>query len=80
MQVDRIRSVFLEATKNLSGGTGLLSIDQLAGMFGVSVRTIRRLHAAGYGPVRIRRSHRLMYRPSDVEAWLQTTQSTEEQA
>jgi hypothetical protein len=47
-----------------------LSIHQLAAMAGVTVRTLRRWHAAGGGPNREKRGRRLMYHIYDVEAWL----------
>jgi hypothetical protein len=48
----------------------LFSVEELAQFLEVSVRSIRRLHAAGVAPPRIRRSGRLMYPMNDVLAWL----------
>jgi predicted DNA-binding transcriptional regulator AlpA len=51
----------------------LFSIEELAQFLGISVRTLRRMHAAGKAPPRIRRSKKLMY---PVEAFLQWKTST----
>jgi Helix-turn-helix domain len=48
----------------------LFTIEELAQFLEVSVRSIRRLHAAGVAPPRIRRSGRLMYPKDGVLAWL----------
>ena len=48
----------------------LFSVGELAQFLEVSVRSIRRLHAAGVAPPRIRRSGRLMYPVNGVLAWL----------
>jgi hypothetical protein len=48
----------------------LFSVEELAQFLEVSVRSIRRMHAAGVAPPRIRRSKRLMYPANDVLAWL----------
>lgn len=47
-----------------------MSIEELAARMGVSVRTIRRLHASDGGPQRTKRSRRFMYLRADVEEWL----------
>jgi predicted DNA-binding transcriptional regulator AlpA len=51
----------------------LLSIEELAASLGVSVRTIRRLHAMGEGPDRVRIGRRQMYRKLTVDAWCAAT-------
>lgn len=48
----------------------LFSIEELAEFLEVSVRSIRRMHAAGVAPPRLRRSRRLMYPKDGVLAWL----------
>ena len=48
----------------------LFSVEELAQFLEVTVRTIRRMHAAGVAPPRIRRSRRLMYPKDGVLAWL----------
>ena len=48
----------------------LFSVEELAQFLEVSVRTIRRMHAAGVAPPRIRRSRRSMYPKDGVLAWL----------
>ncbi|TPI28454.1 MerR family DNA-binding transcriptional regulator [Mesorhizobium sp. B3-2-1] len=53
--------------------TNLVSIEELAAMLGVSVRTIRRYQAAGLTPSRIRRSRQLLYKHADAEAWVVST-------
>ncbi|WP_461479490.1 helix-turn-helix transcriptional regulator [Mesorhizobium jarvisii] len=51
----------------------LVSIQDLAAMAGVSLRTLRRRQAAGEMPPRIQRCRSLMYRRSDAEAWIERT-------
>ena len=48
----------------------LFSVEELAQFLEVSVRSIRRMHAAAVAPPRIRRSKRLMYPVDGVLAWL----------
>ncbi|TIQ44617.1 helix-turn-helix domain-containing protein [Mesorhizobium sp.] len=52
------------------GRPDLVSIEELAAILGVSVRTVRRYQAAGLTPTRIRRSRQMMYRRLDVENWI----------
>jgi predicted DNA-binding transcriptional regulator AlpA len=60
----------LAAARARSAASDLLSITELAQQLDVSVRTIRRWQALGDAPPRVKRSRRLMYRLSDVMAWL----------
>ncbi len=46
----------------------LLTIDQVAGVLGVSVKTVRRLVARGFPHIRIRRMVR--FDPADVQRWI----------
>jgi Helix-turn-helix domain len=48
----------------------LFSVDELAQFLEISVRSIRRMHAAGTAPPRIRRSRRMMYPVNGVLSWL----------
>jgi hypothetical protein len=47
-----------------------VSVDELAKFLDISVGSIRRMHAAGAAPPRIRRSRRWMYPVNGVLAWL----------
>jgi len=50
----------------------VLRIEQVAELFGCSVRHVRNLHREGRMPPRIVISERLVgWRESDLEAWLQ---------
>lgn len=46
----------------------LISIKQTAIRYGISVRTLRRLQAAGKMPPRVKWSRKLMYRKTDIAA------------
>jgi hypothetical protein len=72
MRFDEELTARIEAAMARPAST-LLSIEQLAARLAVSVRTVRRMHAAGKGPPRARRGHALMYRSDDVEAWFAAT-------
>lgn len=48
----------------------LVSIQELASMAGISLRTLRRRQAAGEMPQRIQRSRSLMYRRANALEWL----------
>ncbi|WP_363247752.1 helix-turn-helix domain-containing protein [Mesorhizobium sp.] len=52
------------------GRLDLVSIEEVAAMLSVSVRTVRRYQAEGLTPARIRRCRQLMYRRLDVENWI----------
>ncbi|TPI63942.1 helix-turn-helix domain-containing protein [Mesorhizobium sp. B3-1-7] len=54
------------------GRPDLVSIEELAAILGVSVRTVRRYQTAGLTPARIRRSRQMMYRRLDIENWIET--------
>ncbi|WP_157091381.1 helix-turn-helix transcriptional regulator [Methylobacterium nodulans] len=49
----------------------LISIQDFAAMAGVSVRQVRRWHAAGQGPERVKRSRQKTYRRAHAEAWIE---------
>ena len=51
-------------------GLVLFRIDELARFLGISVRTIQRLHAKGYGPDRIKEGRRYVYKLSSLRRWL----------
>lgn len=48
----------------------LLRIEQVAERTGVAVSTLRHWRAAGTGPKSARIGRRVMYRPEDVDAWI----------
>jgi len=71
--LDRRDIAMLDAARARSAVSELISITELAEQLGLSVRTIRRWQALGDAPPRVKRSRRLMYRLSDVVAWLEAT-------
>jgi hypothetical protein len=72
MHLDSSQQEILETVRLRRRAQNLLSIEELAQFLECSVRSIRRLHAAGMGPPRIRRSRRLMYPVPSVLEWLPT--------
>jgi uncharacterized protein YjcR len=68
--LDRILRTEIQAAERRTQASHFLSIEKLAEELGVHVRTIRRWHARGEGPPRVKRSRKLMYRKADVEVWL----------
>jgi predicted DNA-binding transcriptional regulator AlpA len=70
MDLDVNQKKLLECINARWKAQHLFSVEELAQFLGASVRSIRRMHAAGIAPPRIRRSRRLMYPVSDVLAWL----------
>jgi hypothetical protein len=70
MELDANQKEILNVLGSRSKAQNLFSVDELAQFLEVSVRTLRRMHAAGVAPPRIRRSRRLMYPKDGVLAWL----------
>ena len=54
---------------------GFVSIVELAAELGVSVRTIRRLQAAGRMPPRVKRGRRKVYRRADLDQLFSKTET-----
>lgn len=48
----------------------LLTVEQLAEMFAVPVRTVYEWNQAGTGPKRIKIGKRTYYRKTDIQAWI----------
>lgn len=71
-EFDDFQKAEIEKARARSEAAALIPIEALAAKLGVSVRTIRRLHASGNGPPRVRRGHKLMYQESAVDSWLQS--------
>jgi len=70
MHLDSSQQEILETVRLRRRAQNLLSIEELAQFLECSVRSIRRLRAAGMGPPRIRRSRRLMYPVPSLLEWL----------
>lgn len=70
MDLDANQKEILNILESRSKAQNLFSVEELAQFLEVSVRSIRRMHAAGVAPPRIRRSKRLMYPVNGVLAWL----------
>jgi hypothetical protein len=70
MDLDANQNEILKLLGSRLKAQNLFSVEELAQFHEVSVRSIRRLHAAGVAPPRIRRSRRLMYPKDGVLAWL----------
>jgi hypothetical protein len=72
MELNSSQQEIVEAARLRRRAQNLLSIQELSQFLELSVRSIRRLHAAGMGPPRIRRSRRLMYPVPRLLEWLPT--------
>ncbi|BCP10441.1 hypothetical protein MINTM020_25390 [Mycobacterium paraintracellulare] len=48
----------------------LLNVAEVAGLMGVKLGTVYSMRSEGRGPISFRRGKRLVYRRSDVEAFL----------
>jgi hypothetical protein len=70
MDLDENQKEILKLLGSRWKAQNLFSVQELAQFLEVSVRTIRRMHAAGVDPPRIRRSRRLMYPVSAVLEWM----------
>jgi hypothetical protein len=70
MDLDSNQKEILKLICSRQKAQNLFSVEELAQFLGFSVRTIRRMHAAGVDPPRIRRSKRLMYPVDGVLVWL----------
>ena len=57
-------------TKEAAGPVRLLSVDELAGLLQVSVKTIYDWRLRGRGPTGIRIGGHVRYHPQDVVRWL----------
>jgi hypothetical protein len=49
----------------------LLSQGQAATLLGLSPRTLERYRCTGFGPVYRKLGRRVLYRPSDLEVWIE---------
>lgn len=69
------RGTHLRVMSNLtapeSGLEPLMSIDTLAEIIGVPIKTIKDWRLRGEGPAAYKIGNHLRYAPSDVRAWLQ---------
>jgi hypothetical protein len=72
MDLDEKQKELLKVLGSRGKAQNLFSVEELAQFLEITVRTIRRMHAAGVAPPRIRRSRRLMYPVSGVLDWLPT--------
>jgi Helix-turn-helix domain len=70
MDLDANQKEILKLLGSRWKAQNLFSVEELAQFLEVSVRSIRRMHAEGIAPPRIRRSRRLMYPVNGVIAWL----------
>ena len=70
MELDENQKEILKLLGSRWKAQNLFSVEELAQFLEISVRSIRRMHAAGVAPPRIRRSRRLMYPMNGVLAWL----------
>jgi hypothetical protein len=70
MELDANQKEILNLLGSRWKAQNLFSVEELAQFLEVSVRSVRRLLAAGVAPPRIRRRRRLMYPVNDVLAWL----------
>ena len=70
MDLDANQKEILKLLASRWKAQNLFSVEELAQFLEVSIRTIRRMHAAGVAPPRIRRSKRFMYPKDGVLAWL----------
>jgi hypothetical protein len=68
MGIEIKKPTISESDEKRLRSVGLISIEATATLMGVSVRTVRRLQAAGRMPPRIHRGHREVYRLLDVLA------------
>lgn len=66
MELDAEAARMIEAAKQRSMNLEWLTIEQVAALLCVSVRTIRRREASGIMPGRSRRGRRLCYRVEDI--------------
>jgi hypothetical protein len=58
----------IELLRARAENSPFLSIKQTSVRYGISVRTLRRLQAAGKMPPRIKQSRKLVYRKADLAA------------
>jgi hypothetical protein len=70
MELDANQKEMLERIAARWKAQNLFTVEELAQFLEVSVRSIRRLHAAGVDPPRIKRSRRFMYPVSTVLEWM----------
>ncbi len=70
MELDANQNAILKLLGSRGKAQNLFSVEELAQFLEVSVRSIRRLHAAGAAPPRIRRSRRFMYPVEGVLGWM----------
>ena len=77
MDLDENQKEILKLLGSRWKAQNLFSVEELAQFLEVSVRSIRRMHAAGAAPPRIRRSRRLMYPVSAVLEWMPEYISTD---
>jgi excisionase family DNA binding protein len=70
MQLDANQQELLGLVCTRRKAQNLFTIEELAQFMNISARTIRRMHAAGLGPPRFRRSRRICYSVESVIEWL----------
>ncbi|MFA6264881.1 MAG: helix-turn-helix domain-containing protein [Pseudolabrys sp.] len=58
----------------------LISIQDVAKKYGVSLRTLRRWEAAGTMPARVKHGHRLKYKKTDIAGMMAARQSPQAMA
>lgn len=56
--------------------TKLLTQKLLSDMLETSERTLERWRVEGFGPVYVKAGRKVLYRPEDVEAWLNESRRT----
>lgn len=52
--------------------SNLLNQQAAATMLGLSPRTLERFRCTGFGPVYRKLGRRVLYRPDDISAWINT--------
>jgi len=50
----------------------LLNQSEAASLCGLSPRTLERYRCTGFGPVYRKLGRRVLYRPADIDAWINT--------
>jgi predicted DNA-binding transcriptional regulator AlpA len=65
----------IEQARQRSATGPLVSIEELAGELGVSVRTLRRWNARPDAPQTVKLGRRHMYRRADVTGWIERSRS-----
>lgn len=66
-----------ETAGTIPAPTSLLTTQEVASLLRTSASTVRYWRHRGYGPQGIRTGRRVLYRASDVDAWLDQRASDE---